>query len=78
MKLDWASKRGLKGPWPCEACGELSQYADVSKGINRIFCRNPHCDFKRLVDKRHSRVIENDGTVWEFDGNGNKRQVRLR
>lgn len=78
MPASWASKRGLKGPWPCEVCHELSQYADVSKGINRIFCRNPVCGFTRIVDKRRARVIENDGTCWEFSSDGTKRQVRMR
>lgn len=78
MPVSWASRRGFKGPWPCENCGELSQYADVTKGINRVFCRNPHCDYLRIVDKRHGRVVENDGTVWEYDNYGAKRQVRMR
>ena len=78
MNLSWAAKRGLKGPWPCENCGQLSQYADVTQGINRIFCRNERCSFERIVDKRHSRIVENDGTCWEFYGDGSKRQVRMR
>ena len=78
MKLNWATKRGLKGPWPCENCHELSQYADVTKGVNRIFCRNESCGFTRIVDKRHHRTIENDGTCWEYDGTGSKRQIRMQ
>ena len=78
MPTDWATRRGLKGPWPCESCGELSQYADVSKQVNIIFCRNPVCGFRRIVDKRHQRTVENDGSQWEYDGHGNKRQVRNR
>ena len=68
---------GIVGPWPCEECGQLSQYADVAKDINRIFCRNERCGFVRLIDKRHSRIIEWDGSVWQFDDTGAKWRVRL-
>jgi hypothetical protein len=78
MPISWAAKRGLKGPWPCEDCGQLSQYTDVSKRINRVFCRNERCRFERIIDKQHGRVIENDGTCWEYDNRGNKRQVTCR
>jgi len=66
--------RGIEGPWPCSECGELTQYADITSRINRIFCRN--CDYTRLIDKRNHRIIENDGTHWTFDDDGNKTQVR--
>lgn len=78
LPVSWAAKRGLKGPWPCEACHEISQYADVKRGINRIFCRNPVCGFTRIIDKRSHRTVENDGTCWEYFGDGSKRQVTCR
>ena len=70
--------KGIVGPWPCEQCGELSQYADIQKRINRIFCQNEDCDFERIIDKHLNRIKENDGTIWEFDGDGNKHRVRDR
>ena len=60
------------GPWPCEACGKLSQYANTSKDKNMIYCRNESCGYRRIVDKRKCRIVENDGTVWGFDNQGNK------
>lgn len=72
------SKHGFLGPWQCEKCGQLSQYADIRNAINRIFCRNPICGFCRVVDKRHHRIIEDDGSEWELDSEGNKRRVRAR
>lgn len=66
------------GPWKCEQCGNLSQYAVATDSRNTIFCRNESCGFKRIVDKREFRIVENDGTVWVYDGHGNKRQVRMR
>lgn len=65
------------GPWQCDSCGNLSQYAEVTRYLNRIFCRNEACRYTRLIDKRHSRIIENDGTAWAFDQAGNKWRVRL-
>jgi hypothetical protein len=67
---------GIVGPWPCEACRQLSQFADITSGLNRVFCRNPSCSFERIIDKRRSLIIENDGSVWQFDRDGNKWQVR--
>lgn len=67
---------GIIGPWPCEACGELSQYADVTRKINRVFCKNESCGFTRIIDKGRSVIQESDGTVWRFDTDGNKVQVR--
>lgn len=67
------TKEILAGPWKCEKCEELSQYAVIRASINRVFCKN--CDFERIIDKRHMRVIEADGTHWEYDNRGNKRQV---
>lgn len=67
---------GIVGPWPCEKCGQLSQFADMAQHINRIFCRNERCGFMRVVDKRRSLILEDDGSTWQFDGQGNKRRVR--
>ena len=71
------SSRGIAGPWPCESCGQLSQYAEVKPQINHVFCRNENCRYERIIDKKHSRIIENDGTVWEFYEDGSKRQIRM-
>jgi hypothetical protein len=68
---------GICGPWPCEACGQLSQYADVKRGINHIFCKNERCRYERIIDKRNSRIVENDGTVWQYDSTGNKCRIRM-
>ena len=62
-----SSIRGIVGPWVCEKCGHLTQYADVQPDINRVFCRFLNCDFWRVIDKRHHLVVEDDGTTWEFD-----------
>jgi hypothetical protein len=64
----------IVGPWPCENCKALAQFADRSRFINRIFCK--HCGYQRVIDKRRCRIIENDGTVWAFDADGNKWRVR--
>lgn len=69
--------KGIAGPWPCEKCGQLSQFADIGPRMNRIFCKNERCRFTRLIDKQASRIIEDDGTVWEFDNLGNKRRIRM-
>ena len=73
--LGLTSSSGIVGPWPCEQCGNLSQFADINKGINRVFCRNENCRYERIIDKRHHRIIENDGTAWEFDSDGTKRRI---
>lgn len=64
------------GPWPCEQCGKLSQFAIITASRNRVFCRNESCGFERLIDKRYSRIVEADGSVWAFDAAGNKWRVR--
>lgn len=64
--------KGVVGPWPCDACGKMSQFAEVSKDRNIVFCRNESCGFRRIIDKRRSRIVENDGTIWGFDNQGNK------
>lgn len=69
--------KGINGPWLCQECGHLTQYADVQREINIVFCTYHRCDFQRVIDKRHHRIIEPDGTHWRFDPNtGEKHQVR--
>jgi len=65
----------LVGPWPCERCGELSQFAVIKASVNRVFCRNENCRFERLIDKHKHRIVEADGTQWEYDGAGNKTRI---
>lgn len=79
-QLDFGRLRMARtvGPWRCEACGALSQFAEIRRGVNFVYCKNEACRYERIVDKRHSRIVENDGTVWEFDHAGNKKQVRAR
>jgi len=71
-------KRGIIGPWPCDSCKQLTQYADVGSETNYIFCRNPGCEFERIVDKRRSIIKESDGTFWRFDTDGNKTRIRAQ
>lgn len=66
----------LVGPWLCEQCGKLSQFAVIKTSKNRVFCRNENCGYERLIDKRHARIIEADGTVWAFNASGDKWRVR--
>lgn len=67
---------GIIGPWQCSKCGHITQYADVQPDVNRVFCRYFSCDFWRVIDKRHHRIVEDDGTMWEFDPlNGTKTRV---
>lgn len=68
---------GIVGPWPCEECGQMSQFADITKMVNRVFCKNEKCGFTRIIDKHHHRIIEWDGSCWEFDNTGKKWRVRL-
>lgn len=70
--LGLTSSQGIVGPWPCSECGELSQYADVQRYMNTIFCKNESCRYRRTIDKRRNRIVENDGSVWWFDNYGNK------
>ena len=66
--------RAVVGPWQCEECKALAQFAEVQHGVNHIYCRN--CGFERIIDKRHSLIVENDGTFWKWDADGVKTQVR--
>lgn len=63
------NESGLFGPWPCSACGKLSQYAICEPEANRIYCENPYCGYKRTILKHGSNriVLENDGSIWETD-----------
>ena len=67
-----------QGPWPCEKCQELSQFCDVGIKLNRVYCANPNCNFLRIIDKASSRIMEDDGTQWTFDSQGNKTRVTPR
>jgi hypothetical protein len=67
---------GIVGPWPCEKCGKLSQYADLTSKINRIFCKNENCRYMRVVDKWNKYIVEDDGTHWKFSDDGTKVRVR--
>jgi len=66
----------IVGPWQCDECKQLSAYADKKSDRNEIFCRN--CGFRRTVHTKKRRIIENDGTLWEYDGAGNKTRVRMQ
>lgn len=66
------TSNGVQGPWPCEKCSNLSQFADVQPHVNIIFCRTEGCGYRRQIDKRRFRIVEDDGSVWGFDTNGRK------
>jgi hypothetical protein len=70
--------KGIVGPWPCSECKELTQYADIGRETNYIFCRNPNCKFERIIDKRRNIIRENDGTFWKFDADGHKTRIRAQ
>jgi hypothetical protein len=70
------TRRGIVGPWECEKCHQISQFCDIGATKNRVFCRNPSCDYTRLIDKKHNTIREDDGTVWMFDSEGNKTRIR--
>ena len=73
-KVNQFSRSSWDGPWPCERCGNLAQYAECRTDINTIFCK--YCGFHRIIDKVHKRIVEDDGTHLIYDNNGNKRRVR--
>lgn len=62
-----SSLRGITGPWICQKCGHLTQYADVQPEVNRVFCRFTSCDYWRVIDKTNCIILEDDGTYWGFD-----------
>jgi hypothetical protein len=66
--------KGIVGPFPCDVCKKVAAFADIKRTENIIFCKA--CTFRRVIDKRHARIVENDGSVWQFDNQGNKRRVR--
>ena len=67
----------IDGPWPCEKCGQLSQFAECKSHINRIFCKNERCRFTRIVDKRRCTIVENDGSMWQYDPySGAKKRIK--
>jgi hypothetical protein len=70
--------RGVVGPWPCSQCGEVTQCTDIGRDTNYVFCRNPSCDYERIIDKRRQVIKEHDGTFWKFDAAGNKTRIRAR
>lgn len=61
-EIIWDGVEKTVGPWPCERCGELAQYAKCNHDVNKVFCSN--CNFERIIDKQHHLVIENDGRRW--------------
>lgn len=67
-----------QGPWVCEKCNQLSQFCDVGVKLNRVYCMNESCDFLRIIDKATKRIMEDDGTVWEYNSRGDKWRVRAR
>lgn len=67
----------LDGPWECERCKMLTQFGECKNDINRIFCVNEHCRFVRIIDKRNRRIMEADGSVWQYDPVSG-RKVRVR
>lgn len=66
----------VDGPFPCDNCKELSCFAHITTAKNRIFCKNPHCNFTRTIDKRNKIIIENDGSYWQYDDDGTKVRIR--
>lgn len=55
------------GPWPCEQCKQLSQFAEVRPERTKVYCRNERCRFTRIIDKRNCTIVENDGSIWQYD-----------
>jgi len=74
--LDFVHK--VVGPWLCSECGQVSQYADVRPERNFIYCRNEACRYQRVIDKTDNVIVENDGTFWRFDSEGNKIRIRAQ
>ena len=68
----------MDGPYPCDKCKQLSCFTHITPDMNRQFCKNPHCDFERTIDKRNKVIKEDDGTFWHWDDNGKKVQIRGR
>ena len=80
MKAPIGNLRGLissgeVGPWPCEACGNVTQFAVVSRTRTVVQCLYENCNYRRMIDKVHNIIRENDGTWWRFDNDGNKTRI---
>lgn len=80
MRQLWAFEKigTTQGPWQCEKCGNMSQFCDVGVKLNRVYCMNENCDFLRIIDKAASRIMEDDGTTWQYYPDGSKVRVRAR
>jgi hypothetical protein len=67
------------GPWPCEQCKKITQYAKVSGDKNVIYCTNEYCRFERIVDMKNHRIVEPDGSQWIYNPvDGKKYRVTAR
>jgi hypothetical protein len=66
------------GPYMCDICKQLSCFTHITNAQNRQFCKNPHCNFERVIDKRNKIIRENDGTFWQWRDDGSKVQIRGR
>lgn len=80
MKAPIGNLRGLiskgeVGPWLCEACGNESQYAEITRSRTVVMCLYENCNYRRMIDKIHKIIQENDGTWWRFDDAGNKTRI---
>jgi hypothetical protein len=65
------------GPWTCERCKKVTQFAKMTAEKNVIYCTNPYCRLERIVDKRHQIIVEPDGTYWIYNPvTGQKIQTR--
>lgn len=67
------------GPWPCEQCKEITQFAEVKGDKNHIYCVNEYCRHERIVDKKNRVIVEPNGTHWLYNPNtGQKVQITPR
>jgi len=66
------------GPYICDVCKQLSCFTHITTDRNTQFCKNPRCNFRRIIDKKVRIIQENDGTFWQWDDNGRKVQIRGR
>lgn len=62
------------GPWECEQCHNLTQFAEIQHGANHIYCK--YCGFERIIDKKRRIIVEDDKTFWTWDSEGKKEQIR--
>lgn len=68
----------IDGPYPCDQCKEQSCFTHITTAQNKVYCKNPHCNYTRIIDKRNKIIIENDGTYWQYGDDGSKVQIRGR